>query len=49
MSAAGQVVSLKVRLIDDIIEKINAHLPPQIKVLGETLLYIVNYKSRFLV
>ncbi|XP_004538312.2 pseudouridylate synthase 1 homolog [Maylandia zebra] len=34
VSAAGQVVSLKVRLIDDIIEKINEHLPPQIKVLG---------------
>ncbi|AWP15094.1 putative tRNA pseudouridine synthase A mitochondrial [Scophthalmus maximus] len=34
VSAAGQVVSLKLRLIDDIIEKINEHLPPQIKVLG---------------
>ncbi|XP_063336776.1 tRNA pseudouridine synthase A [Pelmatolapia mariae] len=34
VSAAGQVVSLKVRLIDDIIEKINEHLPPQIQVLG---------------
>lgn len=34
VSAAGQVVSLKVRLIDDVIEKINEHLPPQIKVLG---------------
>lgn len=34
VSAAGQVVSLKVRLIEDIIEKINGHLPPQIKVLG---------------
>uniref|UniRef100_A0A3Q4I8P0 Pseudouridylate synthase 1 homolog n=1 Tax=Neolamprologus brichardi TaxID=32507 RepID=A0A3Q4I8P0_NEOBR len=34
VSAAGQVVSLKVRLIDDIIEKINENLPPQIKVLG---------------
>lgn len=34
VSAAGQVVSLKVRLIDDIIEKINEHLTPQIKVLG---------------
>uniref|UniRef100_A0A3Q2QIP8 Pseudouridylate synthase 1 homolog n=1 Tax=Fundulus heteroclitus TaxID=8078 RepID=A0A3Q2QIP8_FUNHE len=34
VSAAGQVVSLKLRLIEDIIEKINEHLPPQIKVLG---------------
>ncbi|XP_041826845.1 tRNA pseudouridine synthase A isoform X2 [Melanotaenia boesemani] len=34
VSAAGQVVSLKLRLIEDIIEKINEHLPPQIRVLG---------------
>ncbi|CAN9504982.1 unnamed protein product [Ophioblennius macclurei] len=34
VSAAGQVVSLKVRLIDDIIQKINEHLPAQIRVLG---------------
>lgn len=34
VSAAGQVVSLKLRLIEDIIEKINEHLPPQIQVLG---------------
>lgn len=34
VSAAGQVVSLKVRLLDEIIEKINKHLPPQIRVLG---------------
>uniref|UniRef100_UPI0037E8ABE4 pseudouridylate synthase 1 homolog isoform X1 n=2 Tax=Semicossyphus pulcher TaxID=241346 RepID=UPI0037E8ABE4 len=34
VSAAGQVVSLKLRLIDDIIEKINEHLPKQIRVLG---------------
>lgn len=34
VSAAGQVVSLKVRLIEDIIEKINEHLPQQIRVLG---------------
>ncbi|MEQ2281191.1 tRNA pseudouridine synthase 1 [Ameca splendens] len=34
VSAAGQVVSLKIRLIEDIIEKINEHLPPQIRVLG---------------
>lgn len=35
MSAAGQVVSLKLRLIEDLVEKINKHLPPQIRVLGE--------------
>lgn len=40
MSAAGQVVSLKLRLIDNIIDKINEHLPPQIKVLGKALLLI---------
>ncbi|XP_018526057.1 tRNA pseudouridine synthase A [Lates calcarifer] len=34
VSAAGQVVSLKVRLIENITEKINQHLPPQIRVLG---------------
>ncbi|XP_063744864.1 tRNA pseudouridine synthase A isoform X2 [Eleginops maclovinus] len=34
VSAAGQVVSLKLRLMEDIIEKINEHLPPQIRVLG---------------
>ncbi|XP_068609339.1 pseudouridylate synthase 1 homolog [Brachionichthys hirsutus] len=34
VSAAGQVVSLKIRLIEDTLEKINEHLPPQIKVLG---------------
>lgn len=34
VSAAGQVVSLKVWLIEDIIEKINEHLPLQIRVLG---------------
>ncbi|XP_044030508.1 tRNA pseudouridine synthase A isoform X2 [Siniperca chuatsi] len=34
VSAAGQVVSLKLRLIEDIIDKINEHLPPQIRVLG---------------
>ncbi|XP_015221503.1 pseudouridylate synthase 1 homolog isoform X2 [Lepisosteus oculatus] len=34
VSAAGQVVSLKLWLIDDILEKINRHLPSQIKVLG---------------
>lgn len=38
VSAAGQVVSLKVRLIQDLVEKINEHLPPQIRVLGEELL-----------
>ncbi|XP_058547518.1 pseudouridylate synthase 1 homolog isoform X1 [Neofelis nebulosa] len=34
VSAAGQVVSLKVWLIDDILEKINGHLPPHIRILG---------------
>ncbi|CAF91572.1 unnamed protein product, partial [Tetraodon nigroviridis] len=34
VSAAGQVVSLKLWLIDDLAEKINQHLPPQIRVLG---------------
>lgn len=35
VSAAGQVVSLKVWLIDDILEKINSHLPPHIRILGK--------------
>ena len=35
VSAAGQVVSLKVWLIDDILEKINGHLPPHIRILGK--------------
>ncbi|KAM3874369.1 pseudouridylate synthase 1 homolog [Diretmus argenteus] len=34
VSAAGQVVSLKLWLIDNVIDKINEHLPPQIRVLG---------------
>ncbi|KAM6155797.1 pseudouridylate synthase 1 homolog [Rhynchocyon petersi] len=34
VSAAGQVVSLKVWLIDDILEKINSHLPSHIRILG---------------
>uniref|UniRef100_A0A3P8UUY1 Pseudouridylate synthase 1 homolog n=1 Tax=Cynoglossus semilaevis TaxID=244447 RepID=A0A3P8UUY1_CYNSE len=34
VSAAGQVVSLKLRLMDNVIENINEHLPPQIKVIG---------------
>ncbi|NP_001008603.2 pseudouridylate synthase 1 homolog [Danio rerio] len=34
VSAVGQVVSLKVWMIENILEKINAHLPPQIRVLG---------------
>nr|XP_004611175.1 unnamed protein product [Sorex araneus] len=34
VSAAGQVVSLKVWLIDDILEKINKHLPAHIRILG---------------
>lgn len=38
VSAAGQVVSLKLRLIEDTVEKINEHLPPQIRVLGERLI-----------
>ncbi|KAI2568749.1 pseudouridine synthase 1, partial [Homo sapiens] len=33
VSAAGQVVSLKVWLIDDILEKINSHLPSHIRIL----------------
>ncbi|XP_040587397.1 tRNA pseudouridine synthase A isoform X3 [Mesocricetus auratus] len=34
VSAAGQVVSLKVWLIDDILDKINSHLPSNIRILG---------------
>ncbi|XP_019524494.1 PREDICTED: tRNA pseudouridine synthase A, mitochondrial isoform X1 [Hipposideros armiger] len=34
VSAAGQVVSLKVWLIDDILAKINSHLPSHIRILG---------------
>ncbi|XP_007953244.2 tRNA pseudouridine synthase A [Orycteropus afer afer] len=34
VSAAGQVVSLKVWLIEDILEKINSHLPSHIRILG---------------
>ncbi|KAM6901982.1 pseudouridylate synthase 1 homolog [Lycodopsis pacificus] len=34
VSAAGQVVSLKLRLIEDSVEKINEHLPPQVRILG---------------
>ncbi|KAM9193933.1 pseudouridylate synthase 1 homolog isoform 3-T4 [Dugong dugon] len=34
VSAAGQVVSLKVWLIKDILEKINNHLPSHIRILG---------------
>ncbi|XP_072271817.1 pseudouridylate synthase 1 homolog [Pyxicephalus adspersus] len=34
VSAAGQVVSLKIRLIDNTVEKINNHLPLHIRVLG---------------
>lgn len=37
MSAAGQIVSLKVRLIDDILEKINNHLPSHIRILGKDI------------
>lgn len=35
VSAAGQVVSLKVWLIDGILEKINSHLPSHIRILGK--------------
>ncbi|XP_060929845.1 tRNA pseudouridine synthase A [Limanda limanda] len=34
VSAAGQVVSLKLRLMDDVMEKINENLAKQIRVLG---------------
>ncbi|XP_030073388.1 pseudouridylate synthase 1 homolog isoform X2 [Microcaecilia unicolor] len=34
VSAAGQIVSLKVWLIDDIVEKINDNLPSDIRILG---------------
>ncbi|XP_062929283.1 tRNA pseudouridine synthase A isoform X1 [Mobula hypostoma] len=34
VSAAGQIVSLKLWLIDNLVEKINANLPPGIKILG---------------
>ncbi|XP_061589417.1 pseudouridylate synthase 1 homolog isoform X2 [Cololabis saira] len=34
VSAAGQIVSLKLWLIEDIVEKINENLPPQIRVIG---------------
>ncbi|XP_076140875.1 pseudouridylate synthase 1 homolog [Alosa pseudoharengus] len=34
VSAAGQVVSLKLWLIEDIVNRINAELPPQIRILG---------------
>ncbi|XP_021113360.1 tRNA pseudouridine synthase A, mitochondrial isoform X1 [Heterocephalus glaber] len=34
VSAAGQVVSLKVWLIEDLLDKINSHLPSHIRILG---------------
>ncbi|XP_030625282.1 pseudouridylate synthase 1 homolog [Chanos chanos] len=34
VSAAGQVVSLKLWLLEDLVDKINTHLPPQIRILG---------------
>uniref|UniRef100_UPI00398F0D1A pseudouridylate synthase 1 homolog n=1 Tax=Pristiophorus japonicus TaxID=55135 RepID=UPI00398F0D1A len=34
VSAAGQIVSLKLWLIDDLVDKINGNLPPGIKILG---------------
>ena len=36
VSAAGQVVSLQVWLIDDSLDKINSHLPSHIRILGKT-------------
>ena len=35
VSAAGQVVSLKMLLLDNIVEKTNEHLPPSIRVMGK--------------
>lgn len=34
VSAAGQIVSLKLWLIDNLVEKVNENLPPGIKILG---------------
>lgn len=45
VSAAGQVVSLKLWLIENILEKINTHLPPQIRVLGQIVSQIFFYSS----
>ena len=36
VSAAGQVVSLKLLMIPDLIESINAHLPEDIRIFGES-------------
>ncbi|XP_030842056.1 tRNA pseudouridine synthase A [Strongylocentrotus purpuratus] len=36
VSAAGQVVSLKVLMLDNLMERINEHLPPVIRVMGVT-------------
>lgn len=36
VSAVGQVVSLKMLLVPDILNQINANLPPAIRVLGYT-------------
>lgn len=36
VSAVGQVVSLKLILLPNVVEKINAQLPPAIQVLGYT-------------
>lgn len=46
VSAAGQVVSLKVWLIDDILDKINSHLPSHIRILGKLL--CVNHLTGFI-
>ena len=35
VSAAGQVVSLKMILLDNVVEKINEYLPPCIRVMGK--------------
>ena len=35
VSAAGQVVSLKMLLLDNIVEKTNEYLPPSIRVMGK--------------
>lgn len=36
VSAVGQVVSLKMLLVPGVLERINANLPPTIRVLGYT-------------
>lgn len=41
------MVSLKLRLIEDIIEKINENLPPQIRVLGKTVVLEIRGTGKF--